>query len=177
MEYFATCPPTGLPTGQTISRAEAHATGTRHRTAHVWITRQANGRTQILLQKRSLSKDSFPGRYDTSSAGHIPAGCEPVESALRELEEELGIHASANELIPIGHFNIQYEMTFHDHLFKDNEYANVFILNRPVDIADITIQKEELDSVKWFDLEEVREAVARHDPRFCVPSDSLALLP
>ena len=45
----------------------------------------------LLLQNEAKKKDSFPGCYDISSAGHISAGDEPLETALRELEEELGI--------------------------------------------------------------------------------------
>ena len=56
----------------------------------------------MLLQKRSREKDAFPGCYDISSAGHIPAGDGFVESALRELEEELGIRAEPSELVRIG---------------------------------------------------------------------------
>ena len=52
----------------------------------------------LLLQKRSKEKDSFPGCYDISSAGHISAGDEPLETALRELEEELGIKAEPEQL-------------------------------------------------------------------------------
>ena len=85
MEYFDICGPDGLPCGGTVERGEAHRLGIRHRTAHVWLLRRTEGRVQVLLQKRSLCKDSFPGQWDTSSAGHIPAGCEPRESALREL--------------------------------------------------------------------------------------------
>ena len=47
------------------------------------------------MQKRSLRKNSFPGCYDVSSAGHIKAGDDYLESALRELSEELGIVAKA----------------------------------------------------------------------------------
>lgn len=83
MEYFDICDEMGQPTGNTIERAEAHRLGIRHRTAHVWIIRREQGRIQVLLQQRSPQKDSFPGLWDTSSAGHIPAGCEPLESALR----------------------------------------------------------------------------------------------
>jgi len=45
-----------------------------------------------------MNKDSFPCRYDTSSAGHIQAGDEPLESAVRELSEELGIQANPDDL-------------------------------------------------------------------------------
>ena len=81
----------GRPTGQTVPRAVAHAEGIRHRTSHVWILRRHAGRVEVLLQMRCQAKDSFPGCYDISSAGHIPAGCDFVESALRELREELGV--------------------------------------------------------------------------------------
>ena len=73
------------------------------------------------MQKRALNKDSFPGKYDTSSAGHIQAGDEPLESAIRELSEELGIQASKDELKYVGTFSNQYEKEFYGKMFKDNE--------------------------------------------------------
>ena len=84
----------GLPTGQAVPRTVAHAEGLRHRTSHVWIVRKKNGAVQVLLQMRCAAKDSYPGCYDISSAGHIPAGAEFVGSALRELKEELGVTAA-----------------------------------------------------------------------------------
>ena len=89
MELFDVIDSKGNPAGQIVSREKAHAEGIPHRTAHIWIIRKKEGRVQILLQKRSQNKDSFPGKFDTSSAGHIQAGDEPLESALRELKEEL----------------------------------------------------------------------------------------
>ena len=112
MELFDICDEQGNPTGDTVERSEAHAKGICHRTAHIWIAKQENGRYKVLLQKRSMDKDSFPGRYDTSSAGHIQAGDEPMESALRELGEELGIKAEAADLDFAGTFRIRYEKEF-----------------------------------------------------------------
>ena len=81
MELFDVIDSKGNPAGQIVSREKAHAEGIPHRTAHIWIIRKKEGRVQILLQKRSQNKDSFPGKFDTSSAGHIQAGDEPLESA------------------------------------------------------------------------------------------------
>ena len=86
MEILDVVDETGTPTGETVERAEAHREGVRHRTSHVWIARNRNGRIQLLLQKRCMQKDSFPGCYDISSAGHIPAGEEYIPSAIRELK-------------------------------------------------------------------------------------------
>ena len=170
MELFDICDEQGNPTGDTV---EAHAKGICHRTAHIWIAKQENGRYKVLLQKRAMNKDSFPGRYDTSSAGHIQAGDEPLESALRELGEELGIKAEASDLDFAGTFRIQYEKEFHGRMFRDNEVAFVFVYQKQVDIADLTIQKEELDGVCWFDLEDTYEACKNHDQKFCVPIGGL----
>ena len=176
MEYFDICDINGQPTGDTISRDEAHEKGVLHRTAHVWIARENNGRWEILLQKRSLIKDSFPGQYDTSSAGHIPAGDEPVPSALRELEEELGIRAVPDQLTYIGHFFIQFADVFHGKMFRDYEYCYVYLYRDPVDIHDLTLQESEVNEVRWFDLEEVFEEIKTDRDRFCVPAGGLSLL-
>ena len=134
MEFFDITDDNGVPTGKIISRSEAHDKGIAHRTAHIWIVRKKGDSYQVLLQKRSAEKDSFPGMYDTSSAGHIQAGDEPLESARRELFEELGIDAGEKDLTFAGKFHIKYEMEFHGKPFRDNEVAFVYAYEKPVEI-------------------------------------------
>ena len=88
-----------------------------------------------------MNKESFPGMFDTSSAGHIQAGDEPLESALRELHEELGIQAEPKELEFVGNFRIAYEKEFHGKMFRDNEIAFVYIYSQPVDETKLILQK------------------------------------
>lgn len=176
MEYFDIVDENGVPTGETVSRETAHREGTRHRTAHVWIARKTDSGYAVLLQKRSLNKDSFPGMYDTSSAGHIPAGDEPLESALRELKEELGIEATPGQLSYAGMFRIQYEKEFHGQLFRDNEVANVYVYQEPVEIGSFMLQESEVSEVRWFDLDEVCNEIKTDRSRFCVPAGGLRVL-
>lgn len=172
MEIFDIVDEKGIPTGETVERTEAHEKGIRHRTAHIWIMREQDGKAQLLLQKRSAEKDSFPGRFDTSSAGHIQAGDEPEESAIRELHEELGIQAAKEDLQFAGCFDIQYEKEFHGKMFRDNEVAFVYMYTGPVDAEKLTLQKEEVESVEWFDMEELDAALQPpRDRRFCVPME------
>lgn len=176
MEYFDIVNEKGQPSGETVAREIAHRDGILHRTAHVWVIREFNGKIQVLLQKRSMDKDSFPGLYDTSSAGHIPAGDEPLPSALRELEEELGISATQDQLTYAGSFRIQYEKEFHGQMFRDNEVSWVYIYREPVDISQLKLQASEVDEVRWFELDEVCEEIKHSRERFCVPSGSLQVL-
>ena len=176
MEYFDICDEQGRPTGETVSREEAHRRGIRHRTAHVWVVRRREGRWQVLLQKRSANKDSFPGKYDTSSAGHIPAGSEPLESALRELDEELGIQAEPAQLEYAGWFDIRYEKEFHGRPFRDNEFCTVYVYTGPVDEGALKLQAEEVERVDWFDLEDTWAELPNRRDVYCVPMEGMAVL-
>jgi isopentenyl-diphosphate delta-isomerase type 1 len=73
-------------TGQ-LPRREVHRRGLLHRAVHVLIY---NSKGELFLQKRSMSKDTFPGRWDSSAAGHLNPGEEYDACSLREVKEELG---------------------------------------------------------------------------------------
>lgn len=176
MELFDICNEQGVPLGKTVSREQAHRDGILHRTSHVWILREKDGRKQVLLQKRSEQKDSYPGLYDTSSAGHIPAGEEPLPSALRELEEELGIHATAEQLMYAGNYRIEYEEIFHDQVFHDNEFIHVYVYMEPVDVRSLSFQKTEVEDAAWFNLEEVWREIQHSKERFCVSPQGMQVL-
>ncbi len=176
MEYLDVCDEQGNPTGETVARDVAHRDGIRHRTAHVWVVRRVEGRWQVLLQKRSADKDSFPGKYDTSAAGHIAAGDEPLPSARRELWEELGIRAGAAQLRCAGSFDIRYEREFHGRVFRDNELAHVFVYAEPVRIDALALQPGEVERADWFDLERLRAALPVRRDLFCVPTPGVAVL-
>lgn len=174
MELLDVVDENGRPTGETVERKTAHSEGIRHRTAHVWIVRKSADGAEVLLQKRAMNKDSFPGRYDTSSAGHIQAGDEPRESAIRELHEELGI--AADDLQFADTFVIKYEKEFYGKLFKDNEIAFVYIYTKPVHEDELVLQKEELDGAEWFNLEYVYEECRKHNQKFCAPIGGLEIV-
>ena len=164
----------GNPTGETISRKEAHRKGIAHRTSHVWIVRMRDDRLQILLQKRSDDKDSYPGCYDISSAGHIPAGADFIPSAIRELREELGVEAKPGDLVYCGQRRIRFEEAFHGELFRDNQVSNVYLLW--LDREEFTIQREELSGVVWFDFDDCMRAVKNNTIPHCIYEEELLMV-
>lgn len=166
----------GNPTGQTIERTIAHQKGILHRTAHVWLFRYRNGVIQILLQKRSKNKDSYPGCYDISSAGHIPAGVDFLSSALRELQEELGLTVQPNELIYCGKRRIHYEEQFYGVPFIDNQVSNVYMIWKDIETSDLTLQQEEVEEVIWMDFVKCLEAVKRNTISHCIMQEEMDML-
>lgn len=72
-------------------RQEVHARGLWHRAVHVLVF---NARGEVFLQKRSQLKDTAKGKWDSSSSGHVDAGEDYDTCAVRELREEIGLHAA-----------------------------------------------------------------------------------
>ncbi len=73
-------------------RSRVHQLGLRHRAVHVLAF---NARGELFLQKRSATKDCFPGTWDSSAAGHLEVAEDYDAAARRELREELGWEARA----------------------------------------------------------------------------------
>ena len=155
MEYLDVVDENGMPTGKVEERTKVHREGIRHRTAHVWIGRKepGTGRIQVVMQKRSQGKDSYPGCYDISSAGHVPAGVDYLPSALRELKEELGIEAEAEDLHFLFYHGEYCEDVFYGQPFRNEEYSAIYLYIKPVDLKSLTLQEEEVEEVRWFDYE------------------------
>ena len=70
------------------TRSEVHRLGLRHRAIHLLVF---NAKDELFLQKRSMKKDCFPGKWDSSASGHLDCGEEYDACVFRETREELGI--------------------------------------------------------------------------------------
>jgi isopentenyl-diphosphate delta-isomerase type 1 len=73
------------------TRREVHERGLLHRAIHVFVF---NSHSEVFLQKRSMTKDREPGKWDSSSSGHVDSGENYDVCAMRELREELGLIVS-----------------------------------------------------------------------------------
>ena len=169
MELLAEVTPDGEPTGLVRERGVAHTDGMLHATAHVWVTRPGkNGGAQVLLQKRSMEKDGYPGCWDISAAGHVPAGSSCLETAVRELREELGIRAEEGDLEPAGFYITEWDTRFHGKRFFDRERAAVYLYRKPVDETKLSLQKEEVEQVQWMDYETCLKKLEENSFEHCL---------
>lgn len=82
----------------TATRAEIHARGLMHRAVHLFVF---NTRGEIYVQRRSATKDRHPSKLDSSAAGHVDPGETYEETAVRELDEELGIRDAVEEILSV----------------------------------------------------------------------------
>jgi len=70
-------------------RSVVHREKLLHRAIHVFVFNEAG---QLYLQRRSMTKDTAPGKWMSSCSGHVDTGEGYDEAARRELIEEIGLH-------------------------------------------------------------------------------------
>ena len=132
-------------TGVKKSKSEIHKSGDWHRGAHIWLM---NSKKELLIQRRSPLKVNYPNFWDISAAGHISAGENSKIGAIREIKEELGLNILPEELQFLGSFHEQDILN--NGAYIDNEIDDVYLVCKDVEITQLTIQKEEVDEVKWI---------------------------
>ena len=126
------------------SRSVVHRAGFRHRAVHVLVF---NSKGEVFLQKRSMSKDSAPGKWDSSASGHLDRGEDYDACAIRELAEELSFSPAEPP----------------ERLFKlpassdtDNEFVWVY---RCRGEGPFVLHPEEIDSGSWLSLGEISRLI------------------
>ncbi len=105
-----------------------------HRAVHVLVISRHG---QLLLQKRSLSKDVQPGKWDTSVGGHVGWGQSYEEAAHREAEEELGLILS------------ELHFLYNSRIRNSTESENIRTYWVHQD-GPFIAQPEEIDEVRWW---------------------------
>jgi isopentenyldiphosphate isomerase len=154
-EYFDVLTSSGSLTGEKKLRSLVHQDGDWHRSVHVWLYSAKHN--SILLQKRAACKDSFPSRWDVSCAGHLSSGESSLQAALNELQEELGVEINQSKDKLQFLTSIPRTVISQQGRFIDNEWTDVYFLPCDLDVKQFKLQEEEVQEVKWTNLQVFRE--------------------
>lgn len=130
-----------------VTRGEAHRNpNIKHRSIFILVF---NGALELLLQKRSQYKDTFPGFWTLSSSGHVEFGQSYDEAAKRELEEELGL---------------QLELTPQKKIYlpEESEFSWIYKANLSTK-KEINFDRTEISEVKFVAIEKLPELLMDHD--------------
>ena len=95
---------------------------------------------------------------------------------LMRLEEELGVHAQASELILCGQRVFTLDAVFHGKPFHDNQVINIYLLWRDCEEQDFVLQQSEVASVRWMPFDECLRGVLENRFAHCIYPEELYLL-
>ncbi len=126
------------------TRREMRARRLPHRSTYILVF---NSRGEVHVQKRTRTKDVYPGYYDPAAGGVVLAGESCLAGALRELEEEMGIRG-----VPL-------ESLFE--FYHADAGSRVWgAAYRCLHDGVVTLQEEEVESGAFMAVDEVFQAAA-----------------
>jgi isopentenyldiphosphate isomerase len=142
----------------TVPRARMRAERLQHRAVSIAVF-GTDGR--LLVHRRALDKDVWPGMWDLAAGGVVAAGEDYDEAARRELAEELGVHVPEMECLGEGRF-------------RDDAVALIGRGYRCVHDGPFSFTDSEIAEVRWVNPAELeRLMVTEH----FVPDNVALMLP
>lgn len=121
------------------SRQQMRAERLRHRATYIVVH---DGMGRILVQRRTDTKDFYPGSLDATAGGVVQSGENVLDSARREAEEELGIAG-----VPFAEHGVFY--------FEEQQCRVWGALFSCVSHGPFALQEEEVVEVNWLTPEEI----------------------
>ncbi len=152
MELLEVLNENGEPTGEILDKNKIHKEGKYHKEVALILL---NDRGEILLQKRSSTKEIEPDKW-AWHGGHVIAGETDIEAIIRETKEELGITLNKNQI------NLLIKLKRDK--FPNRQFTIAYYSICNLDINDFNIQKEELSEIKWFSFEKFKDMIYNSHP-------------
>lgn len=135
------------------SRDECHRKGLIHRSVYVIVL---NNSGEVFIQKRSMSKDLYPGLYACSASGHVDYGESYDEAARRELMEELGVDA---QLKWMGKFKCFSE--------TEREISALYLCRHN---GPFKLNGNEISEGRFMSIEEIKTMLKNYEGKFACGS-------
>ena len=169
VEYFDVLDEAGEKTGEIVERAYAHRHGIRHRVVHAWLI---NGSGELLIQRRSATKEWMPDKLYVSLGGHIVSDETPEDAIVREFAEELGLDVSPH-LDKLQHvYRFEERSVMNEGTFIEDEIYEVYTLRLDVDAAALKLQDEEVADAFWMPYPMFRQMILDHAEDFVDHGDN-----
>ncbi len=131
-----------------------HAKNLLHRSSHILIAYK----NTIFLQLRSKHKQQFPNQWDTSVAGHLIAGENYYQCAVRETQEEIGL--TLTSLIEIDDIPASEHTGF--------EFIKLYLadFSTELDFPKLSLEPSEITTGGWFEISQIDHWFKTHPEAF-----------
>jgi isopentenyldiphosphate isomerase len=157
-ELFDVLDERGEPTGEQKARGLVHRDGDWHGALHIWVGgADGHGDPFVIFQRRSMTKDTWPGALDVAIGGHIRAG-ESLAETVREAEEEIGLHVTLDDLTQVARRFVAGEDRAG--LVRDREVQEVFALRSDQPLSAYRQHPQEIDAIVAIAIDDAQRLFA-----------------
>ena len=101
--------------------------------------------------------------WDISVAGHVPAGETPISAAIREAQEELGLHLEDKDFRHL--FTVTQEKKVRND-YINREFNDVYLVSGDFNPSTFLLQEEEVSEVKYIDYRKLESLLAAKYPDY-----------
>ncbi|MBR9691975.1 NUDIX domain-containing protein [Candidatus Woesearchaeota archaeon] len=135
----------------TVTRKEMRQKNLKHRSTFILVF---NSKGEILVTKRTDTKDVYPGLYEVCHGGTVEHVETFDDNAKKEMEEELGIKNPKLESL----FTFSY---------KDEVQNCIGKAYKCIYDGELVLQEEEVVSFEWISIDEVKKKIEENSEKFC----------
>lgn len=126
--------------------AENNESGKLSAGGFVWFYKKVDDELFLLFQKRAAGIDNG-GMFDATAGGHLGKGETPLEGALRETREEIGVAVSPEDVVFLFAKNNGFTIRY------------VFLSDRTEKDDVFTLDPNEVEALEWVKLSDLDEFV------------------
>lgn len=148
MELLRVVDKQGNNTNEILEREELHSRNKLHNEVTIYII---NNNNEVLLQRRSKNRRFSPDKLGVI-AGHSLYNENPIETAIREVKEEVGLKINKKDI----HELLPKYLVIEEY---NNHYMYPYYVISDLKEKDFSIQKEELQYVKWYNIDDIIDMI------------------
>lgn len=130
-------------TGEKIVRGKGKPQVPENNYINIVIIFIQNSEGKFLFQITSKEK----GNEIATTGGHVKSGQTSYEAILAEVNEELGLDISNEEIKMIDSYIFGFA------------FMDVYYLNKNINISDLKLQDDEVESVEWFTINQIKKLI------------------
>ncbi len=164
MELLRVVDNNGYNTNEILEREHLHNSNKIHNEVTIYII---NNKKEVLIQRRSSNRRFCPNKLGVI-AGHTLYNENPLDSAIREVYEEVGLKLRKEDIHRLSSkYYVEEEY--------NNHYMYPYYVLSNLKEEDFTIEKEELKYVKWYNIDTIIDMIKNNNKEIVFKKEEIAL--
>ncbi|MBQ9738767.1 MAG: NUDIX domain-containing protein [Alphaproteobacteria bacterium] len=147
-----------------------HQKGLLHLAVQCWVMNEMG---EVLIQRRSTTKDKSAGKWDVSFGGHCSTVSNTADiftaNVIKEGQEELGLTLTTNDITKLG------EVRYTSQNNNNRELLGIFLINKPKNTS-FTFTDGEVCDVKWIHINDLEQYILHNPQEYANRIGALSLL-